>query len=78
MKLEIIILWQERSVISLAHITRKDCIEFLQLANNINLKASIEVFAFEDLQEALIWVKDGKVNGNAVIQIADDETTQYV
>ena len=67
-------LWQERSIISLAHITREDCIEFLQLANNINLKTFIEVFAFKDLQEALICVKDGKVNGNAVIQIADDET----
>jgi propanol-preferring alcohol dehydrogenase len=71
-------LWQERSIISLAHITRNDCIEFLQLANNINLKASIEVFAFEDLQEALICVKDGKVNGNAVIQIADDETISSI
>jgi len=67
-------LWQERSIISLAHITRNDCVEFLQLANNINLKASIEVFAFKDLQEALIYVKEGKVNGNAVIQIADDQT----
>jgi len=68
------LIWQERSIISLAHITREDCNEFLQLANNINLKASIEVFAFKDLQEALICVKDGKVNGNAVIQIADDES----
>ena len=68
------LIWQERSIISLAHITRKDCVEFLQLANEINLKASIEVFPFEDLQEALIKVKQGKVNGNAVIHISDDET----
>ena len=68
------LIWQKRSVISLAHITRKDCVEFLQLANEINFKASIEVFPFEDLQEALIRVKHGKVNGNAVIQIARDET----
>ncbi len=68
------LIWQERSVISLAHIARKDCIEFLQLANEINFKISIEVFPFEDLQEALIKVKHGKVNGNAVIQIAEDGT----
>lgn len=64
------LIWQERSIISLAHITRKDCIGFLQLANDINLKTSIEVFPFEYLQEVLIQVKHGKVNGNAIIQIA--------
>jgi len=68
------LIWQERSIISLAHIARKDAVEFLQLANKIPLKAPIEVFPFEDLQEALIRVKHGKVNGNAVIQIARDET----
>lgn len=68
------LIWQERSIISLAHITRKDCIEFLQLVNKIKLKASIEVFPFEDMQEALIKVKHGKVNGNAIIQIAKNET----
>jgi propanol-preferring alcohol dehydrogenase len=69
------LIWQERSIISLAHITRKDCIEFLHIANEIDLKTSIEVFPFEDLPEALIRVKHGKVNGNAVIQIAEDERT---
>ncbi|MCK4345384.1 MAG: hypothetical protein KAX05_08865 [Bacteroidales bacterium] len=68
------LIWQERSIISLAHIARKDCVEFLQLANDINLKTSVEVFSFEDLQEILIQVKHGNVNGNAVIQIAEDET----
>ncbi|MCK4465095.1 MAG: hypothetical protein KAU83_05235, partial [Bacteroidales bacterium] len=68
------LIWQERSIISLAHIARKDCVEFLQLANEIKIKASFEVFSFEDLPEALIRVKHGKVNGNAVIQIAEDET----
>ena len=71
------LIWQERSIISLAHITRKDAVEFLQLANKINLKAPIEVFPFEDLPEALIRVKQGKVNGNAVIQITEDETIKY-
>jgi hypothetical protein len=37
------------------------------------LQATFEVFPFEDLQEVLIQVKHGKVKGNAVIQIAEDE-----
>jgi len=68
------LIWQERSVISLAHITRRDGNEFLDIADQINLKASVEVFPFEDLQEVFIHVKHGKVKGNAVIKITDDET----
>lgn len=64
------LIWQERSVISLAHITKRDGVEFLDIANQANLKAPIEVFSFDDLPEVLIQVKHGKVNGNAVIQIA--------
>jgi len=66
------LIWQERSLISLANITRKDGLEFLEIADKINLKASIEIFEFNDLPEALIRVKHGRINGNAVIQIADE------
>jgi len=57
----------------LAHITRRDGVEFLDIADQVNFKASVEVFPFEALQEVFIRVKNGKVNGNAVIQIAEDE-----
>jgi propanol-preferring alcohol dehydrogenase len=63
------LIWQERSIVSLAHISRKDGIEFLQIANDIKIKTSIDVFPFDDLPEVLIRVKHGKVNGNAVIEI---------
>jgi propanol-preferring alcohol dehydrogenase len=63
------LIWQERSIISLAHISRKDCAEFLRIANDINIKTSVDVFPFDDLPEVLIQVKRGKVNGNAVIEI---------
>jgi propanol-preferring alcohol dehydrogenase len=63
------LIWQERSIISLAHISRKDGTEFLQIANDINIKTSVDVFPFNDLPEVLIKVKHGKVNGNAVIKI---------
>lgn len=66
------LIWQERSITSLAHISRKDGIEFLKIAGGADLKTFIEVFSFEDLQEALIRVKHGKINGNAVIKIADN------
>jgi alcohol dehydrogenase, propanol-preferring len=66
------LIWQERSIISLAHITKRDGIEFLDIANQVNLKASIEVFPFNELPDALIRVKYGNVKGNAVIKIAEE------
>ena len=48
------LIWQERSVISLAHITKRDAVEFLDIANQENLKAPIEIFPFDELPEVLI------------------------
>jgi propanol-preferring alcohol dehydrogenase len=62
-------IWLERSVKSLAHITRQDGREFLRIAGQINIKTQFESFGFEELAEVLPLVKHGKVNGNAVIKI---------
>ena len=64
-------IWMERSVISLANISRKDGIEFLQIADKINIKTTLETFDFDQLPEILIKAKQGKVNGNAVIKIGE-------
>ena len=63
-------IWMERSIISLANISRKDGLEFLKIADEINIKTKVEVFDFDELPEVLIKVKQGKVAGNAVIKIA--------
>ena len=63
-------IWMERSVISLANISRKDGIEFLQIADEINIKTKLETFDFDELPETLIRAKHGKVSGNAVIKVA--------
>ncbi len=64
-------IWMERSIVSLANITRKDGTDFLKIAEKIKIKTKIEVFDFSELPEALIKVKHGKVNGNAVIKITE-------
>jgi len=51
---------------------KRDGLEFLDIANQVNLQAPIEIFPFDELSEVLIQVKHGKVNGNAVIQIAKE------
>ncbi len=62
-------IWLERSVKSLAHISRQDGREFLQIAGEIHLKTQIEVFPFDQLADILPLVKRGKVEGNAVIKM---------
>ena len=64
-------IWMERSVISLANISRKDGIEFLKIAEEINIKTKLETFDFDELPEILIRARQGKVDGNAVIKIAE-------
>jgi propanol-preferring alcohol dehydrogenase len=61
-------LWQERSIITLAHITRKDAREFLELSEYLSFLAPKTVFSFEDLPEVFQKVKNGKILGNAVIE----------
>jgi propanol-preferring alcohol dehydrogenase len=63
-------IWQERTIKSLAHISRQDGREFLKIAGEIKIKGQIETFPFENLADTFALVKDGKVRGNAVIQIA--------
>jgi len=63
-------LWMERSIKSLANITREDGREFLEIAAKVGIKTEIEAFPFNELPETLILAKGGKAKGNAVIKIA--------
>jgi propanol-preferring alcohol dehydrogenase len=63
-------IWLERSIKSLAHISREDGREFLKIAAEIKIKTEIESFPFEKLADILPLVKHGKIKGNAVIKIA--------
>ncbi len=64
-------LWMERSIKSLANITREDGREFLEIAAKIGIKTEVEVFPFDKLPDVLILAKGGKVRGNPVIKVAD-------
>ncbi len=63
-------IWMERSIKSLANITRKDGRDFLDLAQEIRMKVDVEVFNFDQTPEVLIWTKQGKIKGSAAIKIA--------
>lgn len=61
------LVWGEREIKSLAHITRRDGNELIRMAMDERFETRVETFDFKDLQEAMIKVSKGEVNGNAVV-----------
>src|SRR5579871_254920 len=64
------LLWEERSIRSVANFTRRDATEFLDLAARIPVRAEIEVFEFASLPTALDRLQAGDIRGSAVLEVA--------
>jgi propanol-preferring alcohol dehydrogenase len=63
------LLWEERSIRSVANLTRQDGEEFLALAPQVPVRAETEVFALEDANEAIARVRRGELRGSAVLRL---------
>jgi propanol-preferring alcohol dehydrogenase len=61
------LLWEERQVCSVANLTRRDGDEFFDLAPQVPVKTSIQTFALEQANEALQRLRDGQIQGAAVL-----------
>jgi propanol-preferring alcohol dehydrogenase len=61
------LLWEERSVRSVANLTRRDGEEFLQLAATIPLRVATETFPLSAANEALRRLRSGEVRGAEVL-----------
>jgi propanol-preferring alcohol dehydrogenase len=61
------LLWGERTVRSVANLTRQDAREFLALAPTIPVKTHIEPYRLTDANRALRNLRDGHVQGAAVL-----------
>jgi len=61
------ILWEERSICSVANLTRRDGDEFMALAPCIPVRTEVQVFSLEEANSALIRLRTGKVQGAAVL-----------
>ncbi len=64
-------LWDEKEIKSVANITRKDLEEFLPLAAKIPIIPEVQEFKLEEANEALIALKQGKIQGAAVLRMPD-------
>jgi len=61
------ILWGERRIVSVANLTRRDAVEFLALAPKVPVRTTVETFPLEQANEALARLRDGRINGAAVL-----------
>jgi propanol-preferring alcohol dehydrogenase len=64
------ILWRERQLRSVANLTRRDGEEFLALAPKVPVRTHIEPFPLEKANEALDRLREGKLQGAAVLTLA--------
>jgi propanol-preferring alcohol dehydrogenase len=62
-------LWGERTICSVANLTRRDGEEFLELAPRVPVQTQIETFPLEQANTALERLRSGKLNGAAVLVI---------
>ncbi len=63
------VLWGERTVRSVANLTRRDAIDFLALAPTVPVKTRVQSYWLGDANKALSDLRDGRVNGAAVLII---------
>jgi propanol-preferring alcohol dehydrogenase len=64
------LLWGERSVASVANLTRKDAAEFMAIAPKVPVRTTTVPFALGDANEALNQLRSGQLQGAAVLNCA--------
>ena len=60
-------LWEEREIVSVANLTRKDGLDFLKLAPEIGIKVTNTPYALKDANQALDDLRHGRFEGAAVL-----------
>ena len=60
-------LWEERSIRSVANLTRRDGEEFFSLVARVPLHAQVQTFPLKQANEALERLRAGKIEGAAVL-----------
>ena len=63
------LLWGERTLRSVANLTRKDALEFLTLAPQVPIKTQVDPFPLAQANEALAALRGGRVRGAAVLVV---------
>jgi propanol-preferring alcohol dehydrogenase len=63
------LLWQERTICSVANLTRHDGEEFFEIAPRIPVRTKVQTFSLEQANEALSLLRSGRLQGAAVLRM---------
>ncbi len=67
-------LWEERTLRSVANLTRADARAFLEIAPRVPVRCETHVFALEAANQALDRLRSGRLTGAAVLRVAAVES----
>jgi propanol-preferring alcohol dehydrogenase len=65
------LLWEERVVRSVANLTRRDAVEFMDIASRVPIHTTVTPFPLEHANEAQARLRDGQLLGAAVLTVTD-------
>lgn len=65
------LLWGERSVLSVANLTRADGSEFFALLEHMSVRTTVQPFGLDEAEVALARLRAGAVRGAAVLVVGD-------
>ena len=63
------ILWEERSIVSVANLTRRDGVEFLDLAPRVPVRTEVVPYPLREANRALDDLRAGRLTGAAVLVV---------
>ncbi len=61
------ILWGEKTIRSVANLTRQDALQFMELASQARINTQVQQFPFREANRALSALREGKIQGAAVL-----------
>jgi propanol-preferring alcohol dehydrogenase len=61
------LLWEERHLLSVANLTRRDAVEFLSIAPQAGVETQVARYALADANAALSDLREGRLQGAAVL-----------
>ena len=61
------LLWQERTLCSVANLTRHDGEEFFALASKVPVRTTVQTFPLEKANAVLSRLRSGQIHGAAVL-----------
>jgi propanol-preferring alcohol dehydrogenase len=68
-QMEYSLIYGERTMRSVANATHRDGVEFLRLAEEINIQSSVTIYPLVDANQALLDLKHSQFKGEAVLVI---------